>query len=116
MRHPTRQNIILTQLIHLSQEYSFTPPSQAISKYKDIDKQQIKYIQKSNSSFHRLHMSNVHSLRMIKMAQLHLRLADQLIKKRHPDIKIKLKTVTKIDYLSGKEILAGTILRIPPRK
>ena len=46
-------------------------------------------------------MSNVHSLRIIKMAQLHLRLADQLIKKRHPDIKIKLKTVTKIAYLTG---------------
>lgn len=57
---------------------------------------------KAKYSLYCLPVSNVRSSRMIKMAQLRLRLDDQLTKRRHPYINIKLKTVTKLSYLTGR--------------
>ena len=54
---------------------------------------------KAESYLRRLHMSNVHSSRIIKMAQLRLRLANQLIKRRLIDSKIKIKKVTRLSHL-----------------
>ena len=50
------------------------------------------------------------------MAQLHLRLADQLIIKKTPRHKNQTQNSHKNSLFDGKDILAGTRLRIPPRK
>ena len=48
-------------------------------------------------------MSDAHSSRTIKMVQPRLRLADQLIKIRDPNNRIKLKTVTKFSDPTGRK-------------
>ena len=50
------------------------------------------------------------------MAQLHLRLADQLIKKKTPRHKNQTQNSHKNRLFDGKEFLDGTRPRIPHRK
>ena len=57
----------------------------------------------SNARFWRLHMLDAHSSRTIKMVQPRLRPADQLIKIRDPNNRIKIKTVTKFSDPTGRK-------------
>ena len=59
-------------------------------------------IRESNSKLRCPHMSNIHSYRETKMDQLCLRLSDQLIKSKTTNKRIKHKTVTKIQNITGR--------------
>ena len=61
------------------------------------------YIGEANARFWRLHMPDVHSFRITKMDQLRLCLANQVIKRRDPNNRIKLKAVTKLADLTGRK-------------
>ena len=95
------QNNLLAPLRRLAQEIlsSITTGHQRVHRYRENPNKNNK--QAKPSSCH-LHMSNVHSSRIIKMAQLLPRLSDQLIKRINIERKIKLKIVTKLAYFKGR--------------
>ena len=76
------------------------PSSQSIREYEEIDNLLISARREANTRVCRIHIPDVHSSQTIKMDQLRLRLANQLIKRRYSSKIIKLKMATNISYLN----------------
>ena len=96
MRLCTRKYSILQRLRQQAEVYKIPPSTQAIGEYEDIDNLIMSARRKSNARVQRIHTSDVHSYWTIKISQLLLRLAYQIIKIRDSNNRIKLKTVTNL--------------------
>ena len=62
----------------------------------------MKYRRQANENVRRLHISGVQSSISVKLAQLRLRISNPLIKIKEENYKIKLKTVFKLDNITGR--------------
>ena len=91
MRLYTRKYNILQRLYRLTKEYANPVSTQTKIEYEEIDNLLMSAKKESKNRVQRLDMSDIQSYRKIKMVQIRLRLADQLVKRRAQTTESKLK-------------------------
>ena len=88
----TRRDNIIQHLQQLPEDYTYPPSPKVVREFEETDNLIMADRRKANIRFWRLNTTDVHSSQIVNMDQLRLRLAVKLIKRRHPNNIIKIKT------------------------